>query len=118
MNYHPGIHSYLLRSHMTAAPAPILRNNPQQERARTTVAQLEEAAKIVLETIGRDKFSTADIAAQSGRSIGTVYRYWPNRHAVLEHIWPDRADEFLNRTTLGQPLEEEDVDAAGDTPEA
>ena len=82
---------------MTNTPADDLRHTPVQARSKKTVEKLEEAAKVVLETIGRDAFTTAHVAEQAGVSIGTLYRYWPDRVAILDHIWPGRADTFFVR---------------------
>lgn len=72
-----------------------LRHEPRQLRSRKTVEDIEEAARVVLETIGRDDFTTAQIAEQAGVPIGSVYRYFANRRAVLDRLWPDRRDDVM-----------------------
>ncbi|WP_213817042.1 TetR/AcrR family transcriptional regulator [Glaciihabitans sp. dw_435] len=73
------------------------RREPVQSRAYATLGKIEDAIRAVLcdPDIGRDRFSTGQVAELAGVSIGTVYRYFPDRRAMLEHIWPERADTYL-----------------------
>jgi AcrR family transcriptional regulator len=75
----------------------ILRNKPVQERSQARLEQILDAAREALAdpAMGRDRFTTADVARISGCSIGTVYRYFPDRIAILDRVWPDRADGVL-----------------------
>jgi len=63
-----------------------LRNTPQQHRSQVTLAALTDAARVAADTFGYDYFTTADVASIAGRSIGTVYRYFPDRVALLDAI--------------------------------
>jgi AcrR family transcriptional regulator len=63
-----------------------LRHTPQQARSESTLAALTAAARVAASTYGYDRFTTADVASISGRSIGTVYRYFPDRLALLDAI--------------------------------
>jgi hypothetical protein len=76
-----------------------LRVHPVQRRAVEQLETIEAAARKVLETKGRDRFTTSDVAALAEVSIGTVYRYFPDRIAILDRVWPDRRDDKLPRTT-------------------
>lgn len=76
-----------------------LRHSPRQDRSASTVARLQDAARHVLATIGRDRFTTSDIAVRAGVSIGTFYRYFDDRAQILDHIWPDRRDTHLTPET-------------------
>jgi len=67
-----------------------LRHTPQQARSTATLTALTDAARVAAETFGYDRFTTADVAQISGRSIGTVYRYFPDRLALLDAIDPGR----------------------------
>jgi hypothetical protein len=66
------------------------RVSPIQARAIQTLRQIEAAALHVLAECGRDRFTTSNVAEAAGCSIGTLYRYFPDRVALLDHIWPDR----------------------------
>lgn len=71
-----------------------LRIIPVQHRSHVQIEQIVAAALIVLAQIGRDRFTTADIAAEARVSIGTVYRYFADRVAILDYVWPNRSDIF------------------------
>jgi AcrR family transcriptional regulator len=66
--------------------------DPIQNRAVRTKQEIEGAAITVLKTIGRDAFTTSDVAKQAGVSIGTLYRYFEDRIAILDAVWPERKD--------------------------
>ena len=68
------------------------RNVPVQSRSKNTLEQLRTAARELYNNpeIGRDRFTTAMMSEIVGCSIGTVYRYYKDRWAVLEDIAPDR----------------------------
>lgn len=63
-----------------------LRHTPQQARSTATLTALTDAARVAADTYGYDRFTTADVAQISGLSIGTVYRYFPDRLALLDAI--------------------------------
>ncbi|WP_409157255.1 helix-turn-helix domain-containing protein [Lacisediminihabitans sp. H27-G8] len=72
-----------------------LRHPPQQQRSRATLERLENAARRVLAQQGRDEFTTAQVANAANVSIGTLYRYFPDRTAILDHVWPDRQSPYI-----------------------
>lgn len=72
-----------------------LRIEPLQTRSRATVTRIEDAARIVLARTGRDRLTTSEVAKQAGMSIGSLYRYFPDRVAILDRIWPERRDNKL-----------------------
>jgi AcrR family transcriptional regulator len=59
------------------------RKTPRQARARATVETILEAAAQLLERDGEAGFNTNALAERAGVSIGTLYRYFPNKRAVL-----------------------------------
>ena len=63
---------------------------PRQDRARVKVRRMLTVAEGFIEHGGIDRFTTADVAKASGVSIGTVYRYFPDRVAILDALRPDR----------------------------
>ena len=66
-------------------PAPI-RNEPVQARSTARLAALLDAAAHVIDEIGYERLTTAMVADRAGASIGTVYRYFPDRIAVLQSL--------------------------------
>jgi AcrR family transcriptional regulator len=66
------------------------------------VKKLEQAISAVLRDpeIGRDLFATTQVAVLAGVSIGTVYRYFLDRAAMVDRVWPDRKDTFLLAETV------------------
>jgi AcrR family transcriptional regulator len=75
----------------------VIRHDPVQVRARRTVDKIVDAVRVVLRDsdVGRDRFTTKQVAQVAGCRSGTVYRYFPDRLATLEYVWPDRADSHL-----------------------
>jgi AcrR family transcriptional regulator len=59
------------------------RRTPIQSRAQSTTADLFEAAAQLLEVGAPERLTTNSIAARAGYSIGTLYRYFPNKLALL-----------------------------------
>lgn len=58
------------------------RKKPAQQRAAFTVHAILEAAAHILEHRGLEGYTTNDIAARAGVSIGSLYQYFPNKDAV------------------------------------
>lgn len=65
------------------------RKIPRQKRAAETVEIILEAAVQLLERSGLDGFTTNAVAERAGISIGTLYRYFPNKR-VLMHALAER----------------------------
>lgn len=71
-------------------PAPdgalLLRNEPVQARSTARLVSLLDAAASVIDEVGYERLTTALVAERAGASIGTVYRYFPDRIAVLQGL--------------------------------
>lgn len=59
------------------------RKTPRQSRSIATVEAVLEAAARILEERGPDGFNTNAIAERAGVGIGSVYQYFPNKHALV-----------------------------------
>ncbi|WP_309710711.1 TetR/AcrR family transcriptional regulator [Pseudolysinimonas sp.] len=64
----------------------IIRNEPVQARSAARLTALLDAAAHVVHEIGYERLTTAMVAERAGASIGTVYRYFPDRIAVLQSL--------------------------------
>lgn len=79
-----------LVSGQTTSGAPLVRTEPIQERSAARIDALLDAAAEVVDEIGFDRLTTAMVAERAGASIGTVYRYFPDRIVLLQAL-RDRA---------------------------
>lgn len=67
-------------------PIALLRNEPVQARSTARLTSLLDAAAAVVAELGYERLTTAMVAERAGSSIGTVYRYFPDRIAVLQAL--------------------------------
>ncbi len=75
-----------------------IRNEPVQARSTARLAALLDAAAHVVDEIGYERLTTAMVADRAGASIGTVYRYFPDRIAVLQSLAARNAERTSART--------------------
>ncbi len=59
------------------------RRRPRQARSRATWDAIVEAAAQILERRGAAGFNTNEVAERAGVSIGTLYQYFADKHAIL-----------------------------------
>ncbi|MBC7724751.1 MAG: TetR/AcrR family transcriptional regulator [Burkholderiaceae bacterium] len=85
----------------SASAVALLRNEPVQARSTARLTSLLDAAAAVVDEIGYERLTTAMIAERAGSSIGTVYRYFPDRIAVLHALSGRSMSRFM---TEGLPL--------------
>src|SRR5262245_16272243 len=80
---------------MRAQPRPPLepRKTPIQTRSAFTVDTISEATIQVLLSVGFDHLTTTRVAERAGVSVGTLYQYFPNKHALLFSV----LEQHLNR---------------------
>lgn len=62
------------------------RKTPQQARSRQTRKGILEATTRLLNRKGFDEVSTNHIAKKTGISVGTLYKYYPNKDAILADL--------------------------------
>ncbi|WP_241983371.1 TetR/AcrR family transcriptional regulator [Cryobacterium tagatosivorans] len=84
-----------------------IRTEPMQQRSAARLSALLDAAAAVVDEVGFDRITTAMVAERAGASIGTVYRYYPDRVAVL-HALRERAvlrfrQRFVEEMNLTRP---------------
>ncbi|KQP01227.1 TetR/AcrR family transcriptional regulator [Leifsonia sp. Leaf264] len=78
-------------------PVALVRTEPIQQRGADRLNALLDAAATIVDEIGFDRLTTAMIAERSGASIGTVYRYFPDRIAVLQALRERSMARFRSR---------------------
>lgn len=95
---------------MTADDTPLKpRKMPRQSRSVATVEAVLEAAARILEERGPDGFNTNAIAERAGVGIGSVYQYFPNKHALIAALVRRSTAGLLARLETAGPA----ADAAG-----
>lgn len=72
------------------------RENPQQLRSRERVGIVLSAAKKILAEEGYSKLTLSAVCEIAGVKQTSIYRYWPNKEALLTSI----ADAFQEEFTL------------------
>lgn len=88
------------------------RKVPRQKRAAETVEIILEAAAQLLERSGLEGFTTNAVAERAGVSIGTLYRYLPNKRALL-HALAERESD-LHGAEMQRLLQDRSPDLAPD----
>lgn len=76
-----------------------LRNEPVQARSTARLTALLDAAASIVDEIGYERLTTAMVAERAGASIGTVYRYFPDRIALLQALGARNLDRVLTRVS-------------------
>jgi AcrR family transcriptional regulator len=73
-----------------------LRNAPTQARSRERLRRVLDAADAVLAREGSAAFTTTRIAQVAGVPVGSVYRYFPDKGAIVQALavryWSDFED--------------------------
>src|SRR5215467_11758721 len=87
---------------MSASGAPAREPRPMRADAQRNYTRLLDAAGAAFIERGADDVSLEEIARRGGVGIGTLYRHFPTRQALLEAVYRDqvealraRADELL-----------------------
>ncbi|MFT4520477.1 MAG: AcrR family transcriptional regulator [Halioglobus sp.] len=62
------------------------KNKPRQDRAKRTYEAILKAASELLVEVGVERISTNLIAERAGITVPALYRYFPNKYAVLNAL--------------------------------
>ncbi|WP_245601013.1 TetR/AcrR family transcriptional regulator [Marinobacterium jannaschii] len=76
------------------------RNAPVQGRSKQRSKQIIEVTGELLERVGLDDLNTILIAKEVGISVGSLYHYFPNKHAILYAMgssWLDNVEAALDK---------------------
>ena len=71
-----------------------LRTSPQQARSQARIDAALDAAIRLLEREGAESVTTTRVATEAGMAVGSVYRYFPDRSAILDTLWARYLGEF------------------------
>jgi AcrR family transcriptional regulator len=63
------------------------RRAPVQKRAQLSVQRILDAAGALLDEVGLERVTTELISRRAGVNVATVYKYFPNKHAVLAELY-------------------------------
>jgi AcrR family transcriptional regulator len=80
---------------MTPSRPSVPRRRPKQDRSREIVLAIQQAGLQILETEGRDALTTNRIAEVAGVSIGSLYRYYPNKEAIVADVYEAQTQREL-----------------------
>lgn len=85
-----------------------VRTEPTQRRSTQRLDALLDAAAEIVDETGFERLTTQMVAERAGASIGTVYRYFPDRVAVLHALrersirrYRERVADDMERAELG-----------------
>src|SRR5947209_1374897 len=70
----------------SASGALRLRHAPSQARSRERLRRVLDAADDLLAADGTDGFTTTRIAARAGIPVGSVYRFFDDKEAIVEAL--------------------------------
>lgn len=71
-----------------------LRREPQQARSRARLAGLLDAAETLLVREGPEALTTTRIAEEAGVSVGSLYRWFPDKAAIVDALTRRYLTEF------------------------
>jgi AcrR family transcriptional regulator len=74
-----------------------LRNEPVQARSAARLIALLDAAASIVDEVGIERLTTAMVAERAGASIGTVYRYFPDRIVLLQALGARNFERVMAR---------------------
>ncbi len=63
-----------------------LRRRPVQERGRKRFNRILDAGRAQLAEVGVDRFTLEHVADAAGVPIGSVYQFFPNKHALIGEL--------------------------------
>jgi AcrR family transcriptional regulator len=83
------------------------RREPTSNRAKKTVERILDGTAELLDEMGLDELTTNHIAERAGVNVASLYKYFPNKYAVLAALADQMREEQLELLS-GQPEPEGD----------
>ena len=78
-------------------PAAALLRLPVQERSQQTVRRILQATLTLLEREGVEGLTTNRVANEAGLSVASLYRFFPNKQAVIYAAYSEWIEELSDR---------------------
>jgi len=88
---------------------------PQQNRSQQRVEEILKAAKLLILKHGCAGLKMSDIASTAGVSIGSIYQYFPNKHAIVAGLAQHYAEVFHEQVEQALAEPAADLDGLGVT---
>lgn len=76
---------------------PSARRQPVQERSAARVQRMLDAAATLLDEVGHEGLTTSAIASRAAVSVGSLYQFFPDKHAVTQALARRSFDRFSTR---------------------
>lgn len=73
-----------------------LRKRPVQQRARRRFAAILDAGRTQLAVFGVDGFTLEPVADAAGVPIGSIYQFFPNKHALIAELSAQDTDSLCD----------------------
>ncbi|MFF2571652.1 TetR/AcrR family transcriptional regulator [Streptomyces sp. NPDC101191] len=80
---------------------PALRRAPVQQRSAERLARILDACAELLDETGYEQLSTRAVAARAGVPIGSVYRFFGNKRAMVAALAHHNLDSYADRIGAG-----------------
>ncbi len=74
-----------------------MRRTPLQERSNETVQRILEAGSSLLAKIPLEQITTNRIAHEADLSVGGLYRFFPDKQAIIDAIAIEHMEQFRSR---------------------
>ncbi|WP_426363108.1 TetR family transcriptional regulator [Streptomyces sp. E-08] len=78
---------------------PALRRAPVQQRSAERLARILDACAVLLDETGYEQLSTRAVAARAGVPIGSVYRFFGNKRAMVAALAHRNLDRYAERVS-------------------
>lgn len=82
-------------------PQPFLRHAPVQRRSADRLARILDACAELLDECGYEDLTTRTVASRAGVPIGSVYRFFGNKRALVEALGHRNLDRYGERIAAG-----------------
>jgi AcrR family transcriptional regulator len=89
---------------------PPVRRAPVQERSQETVQRIYDAAsRLLARGLPMEELTTGQIATEAGVSVGALYRFFPDKQAIVDAVATKSIEQFqaelIGRFMLAPPTD-------------